>query len=65
LDEMLTVAAVVVFIATTPTWLDVWQVWHHPEKFDGDVDVKRLRAAIVIWYALLIIVALSAWRVLA
>lgn len=62
MSKQLTAAAVVVMIAMTPTWVDSWQLWDHPEKFQDGVTTQQIRTALLIWYLLLIFVALSSWR---
>lgn len=62
MSEQLTVAAVVVFIAISPTWVDAFQIWKHPDKYVDGVEPKQIQTALVVWYLLLLFVALSAWR---
>jgi hypothetical protein len=63
--KQILVASVVILIATTPTWVDAWQIWEHPENFHDGVSEKQIRTMLVAWYVVLVIVALSAWRMFA
>jgi len=56
------VAAVVFALAVTPTWLDAWQVWQQPEKFQTGIDPHALRTLILAWYLAVLVIALLAWR---
>lgn len=63
--KQILVAFVVVFIATTPTVIDAWQIWDKPDQFHDGVSPQQVRIAIAIWYLALIIVALSAYKMFA
>lgn len=61
-QRQIAVASVVILLAVTPTWFDATEYWN---KEGTDEEVRHRRTVILLWYLVVVLVALSAWRVLA
>lgn len=58
MQKQLTVAAIVLALAVTPSWIDVAEALKNEEGEGRD----RLKLAVLLWYLVLTVLALSSWR---
>ncbi len=56
MTKQLTIAAVVLIVAITPTWLDAYQAFSDPKT------PPQVRTYTLIWYLIVFSIALMAWK---